>query len=384
VTARAFSLAAVHFDDRGLVPVVVQDVVSGAVLMTAWANREALVRTLESGEAWFWSRSRRALWKKGESSGNTLGIDSLALDCDGDTVLARVVPRGPTCHLGTRTCFELADALGGSGVPPTLELGWLAEVLRQRADADPAVSYTARLLARGLERVAQKVGEEATEVVIAALRQPDDKLVGETADLLYHLLVLLQARGIPPAAVAAELARRHGLAGPASDGQGPPRGAMDPGFRQGDEGRSTAELAGHGLAGHEVREPAAVAAPAARFPAAPAAPPPSPTEETGPLDLAVGPSGAPTADPLDGAAAQAVVEAAVVDSVVAEPAVAAPGATANPDLALPRTTVTAPADPAPPPGVAGAASQTPRPTAPVPAPEAAPPAPLPPTSGDPR
>ncbi|MDY7092759.1 MAG: bifunctional phosphoribosyl-AMP cyclohydrolase/phosphoribosyl-ATP diphosphatase HisIE [Acidobacteriota bacterium] len=195
------------YDDRGLLPVVVQDAAGGAVLMVAWANREAVAKTLETGEAHFWSRSRRKLWRKGETSGNVLRVVEVLADCDRDTLLVRAHPAGPACHRGTRTCFEPN--------PVELELGWLRQVLEERRKASPEESYTARLLAKGLPRVAQKVGEEAVETVIAALGEGDDgggndeELVGEAADLLYHLSVLLLARGIPARAVTEELRRRH-------------------------------------------------------------------------------------------------------------------------------------------------------------------------------
>ena len=199
---------------------IVQDVLTGAVLMLAWANREAVERTLESGQVWFWSRSRQALWRKGETSGNTLTVVEIREDCDGDTLLIRALPAGPACHRGTRTCFEPN--------PAHLELGWLAEVLRTRAEADPETSYTARLLARGIDRVAQKVGEEGVETALAAValdaRGEDGRparraaLVGEASDLLYHLLVLLQASGIEPEEIGQELARRHGLGASGSPG----------------------------------------------------------------------------------------------------------------------------------------------------------------------
>ncbi len=199
-----------RFDDRGLLPVVVQDVGSGAVLMLAYANREAVDLTLETGEVHFWSRSRQSLWRKGETSGNTLAVVEVTPDCDGDALLVRARPAGPTCHRGTRSCFEPN--------PARLELGWLAAVLESRRGADPGTSYTARLLAQGIERVAQKVGEEGVETALAAvswsLRGEDERrqaLVGEAADLLYHLLVLLEASGVDPAEIRDELLRRHGL-----------------------------------------------------------------------------------------------------------------------------------------------------------------------------
>jgi phosphoribosyl-ATP pyrophosphohydrolase/phosphoribosyl-AMP cyclohydrolase len=208
---------ALRYDDRGLIPVIVQDVGSGAVLMLAFANREAVELTLATGQACFWSRSRQALWRKGETSGNTLQVVEVREDCDGDALLVRALPAGPACHRGTRTCFEPN--------PARLELGWLAAVLAGRRGADPETSYTARLLARGMERIAQKVGEEGVETAIAAVaRSKDDPggkdparraaLVGEGADLLYHLLVLLEAAGIGPEELGEELLRRHGLAPP--------------------------------------------------------------------------------------------------------------------------------------------------------------------------
>jgi len=207
--------AALRYDDRGLVPVVVQDVASGAVLMLAYADRRAVELTLATGQAHFWSRSRQALWRKGETSGNTLAVVEALADCDGDALLLRVRPAGPACHRGTRSCFEPNAA--------ALELGWLAAVAAGRRGADPERSYTARLLAAGVERVAQKVGEEAVETVVAALAaaaRPERRgeLVGESCDLLYHLLVLLQASGVRPADLATELVRRHFGGGPAADG----------------------------------------------------------------------------------------------------------------------------------------------------------------------
>lgn len=202
---------ALRFDDRGLIPVVVQDVGSGAVLMLAYANREAVELTLETGQAHFWSRSRQALWRKGETSGNTLAVIEVTSDCDGDALLVRARPAGPTCHRGTRSCFEPNAA--------RLELGWLAAVLASRRGADPETSYTARLLERGIERIAQKVGEEGVETAIAAVSasllgggERRQALVGEAADLLYHALVLLEASGVDPSEIGDELIRRHGLA----------------------------------------------------------------------------------------------------------------------------------------------------------------------------
>ena len=191
-----------RYDEKGLLPVVVQDEGSGAVLMLAFADREAVEKTLETGEAHFWSRSRQALWRKGETSGNTLSVVSVTADCDGDALLVRARPQGPICHRGTRSCFEPN--------PARLELGWLAAALALRRGADPASSYTARLLAAGVPRIAQKVGEEAVETVVAAVAGRPKELVSESADLLYHLLVLLEASEVDPGEVAQELLSRVG------------------------------------------------------------------------------------------------------------------------------------------------------------------------------
>lgn len=207
----------VRFDDNGLVPVVAQDVHTGEVLTLAYANREAVEKTLASGEAHYYSRSRQELWRKGATSGNTQGVAEVRLDCDADALLYRVEPHGPACHTGERTCFFTTVAGEGVGVAvgedddeerfgPTVER--LAETIAQRHREMPEESYTAALIRRGPERVAQKVGEEAVEVVIAALR--DDRVTEETADLIYHLLVLLEERGVGIGEVARVLNDRHG------------------------------------------------------------------------------------------------------------------------------------------------------------------------------
>ena len=189
----------------GLLPVVVQDAATDEVLMLAWANAEALAATERSGEAHFWSRSRGELWRKGASSGNVMRVVDLATDCDLDAILYRVHPAGPACHTGARTCFTDVDA--GADAPFTLAR--LERVIASRRDADPAGSYTARLLAGGPRRPAEKVTEEAGEVSGAALAGTDDELRGEAADLLYHLLVVLASRGIGLHEVEAVLAERH-------------------------------------------------------------------------------------------------------------------------------------------------------------------------------
>jgi phosphoribosyl-AMP cyclohydrolase / phosphoribosyl-ATP pyrophosphohydrolase len=182
--------AEVAYDATGLVPVVVQDRRSGDVLMLAYANAEALARTAESGLAHFWSRSRRALWRKGETSGHDLRVREVRADCDRDTLLMVVDPVGPTCHTGSRTCFG-EDGPAVAGV-----LDELQRVVAQRAGAAPETSYTARLLARGPNQVLKKIGEEATEVVLAAKGESDERLAEEAADLVYHLVVALHQRGV--------------------------------------------------------------------------------------------------------------------------------------------------------------------------------------------
>ncbi len=206
----------VRFDEAGLVPVVAQDAATGDVLTLAYANREALEKTLATGEAHFYSRSRGELWRKGATSGNTQRVVEVRLDCDGDAVLYRVEPRGPACHTGERTCFFTTLAGEGVGVAKKeadgTSLGTMVErlagIIAQRHRDMPQESYTAGLIRRGPERLAQKVGEEAVEVVIAALR--DDRLAEETADLVYHLLVLLEERGVGTEKVAGVLRDRHG------------------------------------------------------------------------------------------------------------------------------------------------------------------------------
>jgi phosphoribosyl-ATP pyrophosphohydrolase/phosphoribosyl-AMP cyclohydrolase len=191
------------FDENGLLPVVVQDRRSGDVLMVAWANASALEKTAETGLAHFWSRSRRELWRKGETSGNGMRVVEARSDCDRDTLLLVVDPEGPACHTGSRTCFgEESPTAAGM-------LDELARVVAERAEAAPEESYTARLLNKGPDQVLKKIGEEATEVVLAGRAQSDERLAEETADLLYHLLVALHQRGVPLSRVMDELRRRR-------------------------------------------------------------------------------------------------------------------------------------------------------------------------------
>lgn len=192
------------YDAAGLIPVVVQDRASGDVLMLAYANLEALQRTADSGLAHFWSRSRQALWRKGETSGNALRVREVRADCDRDALLMVVEPAGPACHAGTRTCFGDTTPTGAGMLE---ELG---RVIASRRRQAPEGSYTAKLLAKGLDHTLKKIGEESAEVVIAAKGESDERLAEESADLMFHLLVALEQRGVRPGQVLEVLRRRRG------------------------------------------------------------------------------------------------------------------------------------------------------------------------------
>jgi len=187
----------------GLLPAVVQDAGTGQVLMLGYMDRAALEATFASGFATFFSRSKQRLWQKGETSGNRLAVQAVLADCDEDALLVRAVPEGPTCHLGTASCF---GAEGPTGVG---FLGKLARIVHERAQADPAQSYTARLLNEGTQRAAQKVGEEGVEVALAAVARDAAGCAEEVADLIYHLTVLMEAKGIAWDDIAKVLAGRH-------------------------------------------------------------------------------------------------------------------------------------------------------------------------------
>lgn len=180
-----------RFDADGLVPCVMQDALTGEVLTLAYVNREALERTTATGEMHFWSRSRGRLWKKGESSGNVMRVRALRYDCDEDALLALVEAAGPACHTGERTCFHRGDG----DLQAAEAVGALERTIAARGGADPAASYTAELLADP-PRIGAKVREEAEEVARAAASEPDDRVASEAADVLYHLAVLLAARGL--------------------------------------------------------------------------------------------------------------------------------------------------------------------------------------------
>jgi phosphoribosyl-ATP pyrophosphohydrolase/phosphoribosyl-AMP cyclohydrolase len=190
----------------GLVPAIVQDADSGAVLMLGYMNREALEQTLSRKRAVFFSRTKQRLWEKGETSGHTLDVVDVAVDCDNDTLLVTARPRGPACHNGTLTCFgdESRSAAGGIAFLAKLE-----GVIAQRATDKPEDSYTARLLGKGIGKVAQKVGEEGVETALAGAGESDQKLLEESADLVFHLLVLLRARGLSLPQVVRMLESRH-------------------------------------------------------------------------------------------------------------------------------------------------------------------------------
>ena len=195
----------IRFDERGLIPAIVQDAATREVLTLAYMNRESLARTLETKETWFWSRSRNQLWHKGETSGNTQEVIQVALDCDADAIIVLVRPAGPACHTGTVSCFDTGTRQPALG--PLLDQ--LYELIQSRERERPSGSYTTYLFAEGLDKILKKVGEESAETIIAAKNDDDARLTAEAADLLYHLLVLLVARGVNLADIAQELASRR-------------------------------------------------------------------------------------------------------------------------------------------------------------------------------
>ncbi|MGK2858255.1 MAG: bifunctional phosphoribosyl-AMP cyclohydrolase/phosphoribosyl-ATP diphosphatase HisIE [Thermoanaerobaculia bacterium] len=188
----------ITFDPSGLVPAIIRDARSGEVLTLAYMNRESLRRTLETGETWLWSRSRQELWHKGATSGNTQRVVSMTPDCDGDAILLDVEPRGPACHTGARSCFGASR----------FSLAALEDVLRQRKLDMPEGSYSAKLFRGGRTKILKKIGEESAEVIIAAASEGRDRIVSESADLVFHLLALLVSEGIAFDEVATELESR--------------------------------------------------------------------------------------------------------------------------------------------------------------------------------
>jgi phosphoribosyl-AMP cyclohydrolase / phosphoribosyl-ATP pyrophosphohydrolase len=202
----------------GLLPAIVQDASGGAVLMLGYMNQEALDRTRTSGRVTFWSRSKRRLWTKGETSGHFLQVREIAVDCDGDTLLILAEPTGPACHQGTFTCW------GERPPQPAAQhvafLTHLENVIAQRIADRPPDSYTTQLIAQGTLRIAQKVGEEGLELALAGVAQADGEIIGEAADLLYHMLILLKVKGLSLKQVVGELESRH--AKPRVHGTEPP------------------------------------------------------------------------------------------------------------------------------------------------------------------
>lgn len=200
----AGDVAALAWDKMdGLIPAAVQDAATRQLLMLGYMSREALEATLESGFVTFYSRSKGRLWRKGETSGDTLTLRAIHADCDRDALLVEADPQGPTCHLGTPSCFTESGATGASW------LGELARIVAARAGAPPEESYTARLLGEGPARIGQKIGEEGVEVAMAAVSRDKEGVIEEMADLLYHLIVLMQAREIGWDDIAAKLQERH-------------------------------------------------------------------------------------------------------------------------------------------------------------------------------
>jgi len=202
----------IKFDASGLIPAIVQHARSGEVLMLGYMNEEALQQTLVSGMVTFWSRSRQALWRKGETSGNVLRLIEIRQDCDGDALLVLAEPAGPTCHTGRVSCFHrtLDGDVTPVRMPQSVILTDLANIIAQRASAPKEGSYTTKMLAGGVDRIGKKIGEEAAEVIIAAKNGAPDEVAWEIADLMYHTLVLLQQQGMTIEAVWHELRRRHG------------------------------------------------------------------------------------------------------------------------------------------------------------------------------
>lgn len=199
-----FDIDALAWDKmEGLLPVVIQHARTAEVLMLGYMTREALQQTLDSGRVTFWSRSKRRLWTKGETSGHFLLCRSIRTDCDGDTLLILANPKGPTCHRGTRSCF------GEDASPALTFLGELDDLVAQRERERPQGSYTTQLFVDGVRRIAQKVGEEGVETALAGVVQDDAAVLDESADLVYHLMVLLRARGLGLADLAARLRARH-------------------------------------------------------------------------------------------------------------------------------------------------------------------------------
>ena len=199
------NIDSLKFDERGLIPAIVQDARTREVLTLAYMNAESLARTIETGQTWFWSRSRNELWRKGETSGNTQTVVGMHSDCDNDAIVVLVSPAGPACHTGARSCFDVAldEDLG-------LLLDKLYALIESRERDRPEGSYTTYLFNSGLDKILKKVGEESAETIIAAKNEERTRVSAEVADLVYHLLVLLVARGVSLDEIRDELASRRG------------------------------------------------------------------------------------------------------------------------------------------------------------------------------
>ena len=195
----------VKFDEHGLVPAILQNAATREVLTLAYMNRESLAKTIETQQTWFWSRSRGELWHKGETSGNTQQVVSLTLDCDADAIVVLVHPAGPACHTGATSCFDTGTKATGIGSL----LDQLHELIQTRERERPANSYTTYLFDEGLDKILKKVGEESAETIIAAKNEDAGRLASEVSDLVYHLLVLLVARGVSLEEIARELGQRR-------------------------------------------------------------------------------------------------------------------------------------------------------------------------------
>ena len=208
---------AVKYDERGIVPAIVQDAATGEVLMLAYMNAESLAKTVGTGETWFWSRSRRVLWHKGETSGNTQRVVDVVLDCDGDALSLRVEPAGPACHTGQTSCFHNVIQAPVETKQSTEDLGEVLNalygLLETRKRDRPEGSYTTYLFDQGLDKILKKFGEESSETIIAAKNEDAGALARESCDLLYHLMVLLVERGVRLGDLRDELVRRRGEQG---------------------------------------------------------------------------------------------------------------------------------------------------------------------------
>ncbi|WP_170008167.1 bifunctional phosphoribosyl-AMP cyclohydrolase/phosphoribosyl-ATP diphosphatase HisIE [Bacillus fonticola] len=201
----------VKFDEKGLVPAIVQDANTNEVLTLAYMNATSLEKTLQTGQTWFYSRSRQELWHKGETSGNTQQVVSIDMDCDQDALVVKVSPNGPACHTGERTCFSDTVYTNEAGADPSVRdfLFTLEGIIAERAKERPEGSYTTYLFEEGVDKMLKKVGEEAAEVIIAAKNRDREELTWESADLLFHLLVLLNEQELSLEAVFARLQERH-------------------------------------------------------------------------------------------------------------------------------------------------------------------------------